>query len=114
MAVIRIKISFHRQTLEVLSKNWWGKPGTKIYGFNELDFTYRRRYVGRYRRIFHDTPPGGRLNVLFIDTTEKTIAELEPGADGWTDERNRAVALDLQMAGIKRITEKYNDNEVAL
>jgi hypothetical protein len=108
-----ININKETKTLQVTDKSFWGKITAKAYAFNDLYFTYRKRYVYSYRhRFVNRSQP--QKNVCIIDCAEKTIAVLEPDEDGWTDVKIRNLVGDLIAAGIKRITEKYNDNEVEL
>ena len=87
---------------------------TDVCSFDEIYFTYRKRFdyysVG-FKKMGYSKE---KRNILQIDCDRKTLALLVPEQDGWTNTVIMDLAKTLTTLGVKQISDKYNDNEIAL
>jgi|GEM_PF-6530706 len=107
----RIVISDEQGALSVISKNLLGKSLIETQSLKDIDFTYKKRTVNGG---FGSVPQIQRKNVCVIDCPWKTLVVLEPDNDGWTDQSILILVRHLASLGVKRVTEKYNDEEVEI
>jgi hypothetical protein len=87
---------------------------TDVCGFDEIYFTYRKRFdyysVG-FKNMGYSKE---KRDILQIDCVRKALALLIPEQDGWTNTVIMDLAKTLTTLGVKQISDKYNDNEIAL
>ncbi|RFZ82215.1 hypothetical protein DYU05_16490 [Mucilaginibacter terrenus] len=104
-----ININNETKTIEFVNKNAFGKVMKEQYQAADIYFSYRKRNISRYQGqgFFHDNRP----KVCIIDTAQKTVGMLMPGKLGWNDKNIAQTCRNMQGIGVKRITEKYSDDE---
>ena len=99
------------QTITTISETFTGSELRETESFKDLCFTYRRRVVNGG---FVSMPQFDYKNVCVVDCPRKTLLVLEPGNEGWTETAILDFVKQLDSLGIKRVKEKYSDNEVSL
>lgn len=98
-------------TLHLKYKNRLGNEREEIYNVQDLSFTYRRRTVINSFPSMATVKYG---NVLVLNSVEKTVLVLEPDKAGWSDGEIKTFARQLQLSGVKRVTELYSNVEVSI
>lgn len=106
-----IKVDVDNQLATFITKS---RTNTEIdiCPLKEIYFTYRKRsdFYGTRRGTFIPD----KRKILQIDNKRKTLALLVPGQDGWNDRMISELANNLVAAGVKRVIDKYNSDEIVL